>query len=139
MSMDDEEGVIAANRAFYRAFASGDVAAMDEIWAREKPVACIHPGGPVLESRAVILDSWASIMFSHDRPAIQPQRVRLSLLGEIAYVTLYERLTHNCLSATNVFAREQGVWKMVLHQSGPGPTPVMQQHDDEGEQRPVLH
>ena len=121
MSTDDEEAVIAANRALYRAFAAGDLAAMDALWAREKPVACIHPGGPVLESRAIILDSWAAIMTSPDRPTIQPQRVRAFLLGDIAFVTLYERLSHNCLAATNVFAREQGAWKLVLHQSGPGP------------------
>src|SRR5687768_14712089 len=84
MSTDDEEAVISANRSLYRAFAAGDLAAMDALWAREKPVACIHPGGPVLESRAIILDSWAAIMVSPDRPSIQPQRVRVFLLGDIA-------------------------------------------------------
>ena len=130
MSTDDEEAVIAANRAFYRAFAAGDVGAMDALWARDKPVACIHPGGPVLENRAVILDSWAAIMFGPDRPSIQAQKVRVFLLGDIAFVTCYERLANNTLSATNVFAKEEGAWKLMHHQSGPGPTPLLQRRED---------
>ena len=136
MPTDDEEAVIAANRAFYRAFASGDLRAMDALWAREKPVACIHPGGPVLESRAVIMDSWASIMAGADRLAIRTQRVRAFLLGEIAFVTCYERVSNSCLAATNVFAREADGWKLVLHQSGPGPAPLAEMREG----RPlVLH
>ena len=41
----DEHAVLAANAAFYRAFAERDVDAMDALWARSIPVACIHPGG----------------------------------------------------------------------------------------------
>ena len=131
MSSGDEEDVIAVNRAFYRAFAAGDLDAMDRLWAKEKPVACIHPGGPVLDNRAIIMDSWASILSGPDRPAIRPQKVRVSKLGDIAFVTLYERLSDNCLAATNIFAREDGNWKLVLHQSGPGPA-IAARRADEG-------
>ena len=43
---DDEEreAVLAANRAFYRAFAEPDVAGMDQIWAQTGAVVCLHPG-----------------------------------------------------------------------------------------------
>ena len=46
--MSDEEAVLAANEAFYRAFAARDFAAMDALWAAEAPVACIHPGWDAL-------------------------------------------------------------------------------------------
>ena len=42
--MADDEAVLFANEAFYRAFADRDVEAMDEVWAQGVPVACIHPG-----------------------------------------------------------------------------------------------
>lgn len=136
MSRDDEEAVIAAHRAFYRAFAAGDLAAMEALWARERPVACIHPGGPVLDSRAVIMDSWASILLGPDRPAVRAQKVRVFMLGDIAFVTCYERVSDGLLAATNVFAREDGHWKLVLHQSSPASAPV---REPDGARPLVLH
>ena len=136
MSDDEEEAVIAANRAFYRAFATGDMAAMDALWARERPVSCIHPGGPVLASRAVIMDSWASILLGPDRPAVRPQKLRVFGFGDTAFVTCYERMSDGLLAATNVYARERGAWKMVLRQSSPA-FPAM---PESSQDRPlVLH
>ena len=42
--MTDADAVLAANLEFYRAFTMRDVAAMDALWARDAPVACLHPG-----------------------------------------------------------------------------------------------
>ena len=53
-SLDD---ALAANRAFYHAFSSRDLATMDTIWARGVPVLCIHPGWPALMERAAVLSS----------------------------------------------------------------------------------
>ena len=131
MSTDDEEAVIAASREFYRAFASGDLEAMDALWSRERPVACIHPGGPVLATRDLILDSWASILRDPDRPAIRAQKVKVFLLGETAFVTCYERVLDGCLAASSVFAREGEAWKLVLHQAGPGPARLMRTRQEQ--------
>src|SRR5689334_16925967 len=45
---DDEErdAVLAANRAFYRAFNDRDYAAMEGIWAPAGAMVCLHPGQP---------------------------------------------------------------------------------------------
>jgi hypothetical protein len=45
---DEREAVLAANRAFYRAFNDRDFAAMDALWAPTGPVVCLHPGHPPL-------------------------------------------------------------------------------------------
>ena len=58
----DERAVLAANAAFYRAFAERDVAAMDALWARSTPVACIHPGWQVLNGREAVMASWRGIL-----------------------------------------------------------------------------
>ena len=44
--MTDSDAVLAANLEFYRAFTTRDLAAMDALWARAAPVACIHRAGP---------------------------------------------------------------------------------------------
>lgn len=136
MSKDEDEDVMAANREFYRAFAAGDMAAMDALWARDAAVACIHPGGPVLESRAIIMDSWASILFGPDRPLVRCQKVTLSRFGDTAFVTCYERVRDGLLAASNVFVRERGAWKLVLRQASPASTPSREARE---EQPLVLH
>ena len=54
---DDEEreAVLAANRAFYRAFAERDVAGMDQIWAQTGAMVCLHPGQAPLHGRTEIM------------------------------------------------------------------------------------
>ena len=45
--MDDQMAILACNTEFYAAFAAGDFARMDGVWASDE-VACIHPGMPPL-------------------------------------------------------------------------------------------
>ena len=54
--MTDEDEVLAANAAFYAAFANSDVKAMDSVWARRAPVACVHPGWEALVGRDRVMD-----------------------------------------------------------------------------------
>ena len=49
-----ESNVLAANAAFYRAFNSGDGRGMVALWSEEHPVACFHPGSPVLLGRLAV-------------------------------------------------------------------------------------
>ena len=53
---------LAANRAFYHAFSSRDLGAMEMLWACGVPVLCIHPGWPPLVDRGAVLSSWRDIM-----------------------------------------------------------------------------
>ena len=59
----DEEEVLRANESFYAAFASRDLGAMDSLWARESPVACLHPGWNLLSGRDEVMRSWRGILF----------------------------------------------------------------------------
>ncbi len=117
--MPDAQEVLSANREFYRAFAERDLEAMHTLWAREAPVACIHPGWNALAGRRPVLESWGSIFLSPEPPTIRCHLPRAYLLGEVAFVICYEVLERGSLTATNTFARERGAWKMVHHQAGP--------------------
>ena len=112
------QAVLQANLAFYEAFAAGDVAAMDQVWARTHLVACIHPGWQVLHGRDQVMASWRAIL-DNDAPAIRCEEAKAFVLDESAFVTCVEHVGDSELVATNIFAREGGLWKMVHHQAGP--------------------
>ena len=68
--MTDSDAVLAANLEFYRAFTARDLAAMDALWARQAPVACLHPGWTALKDRTEIIESWEGILSNPDAPRI---------------------------------------------------------------------
>jgi hypothetical protein len=114
----DEEAALAANQAFYEAFAGADIEAMNALWARRAAVACIHPGWGLLVGRDDVIDSWRRI-FSNAPPDIICHGARAFLLGDAAYVVCLEIMPEGVLIATNLFVREGGRWRMAHHQAGP--------------------
>lgn len=122
-----ESEVLRANATFYRAFSKGDYPAMRELWAERAPVACLHPMSPALVGRDAVLASWREILreappfeLRCDRPVVS------SVLTGVAIISCYEANGEHPahLAATNVFALEDGHWRMVHHQAGPLSTPI---------------
>jgi hypothetical protein len=116
--MDDSDAVLAANLEFYRAFTTRDVAAMDALWARRAPVACIHPGWPALADREAVVESWRRILGSSDSPRIACYDERVFLYGDAALVVCEEELGGGTLVASNWFVREDGKWRIAHHHAG---------------------
>jgi ketosteroid isomerase-like protein len=114
----DETAVLAANDAFYRAFAARDLKALDHLWARRASVACIHPGWQALRGRESVMTSWKDILENPGAPAIACVHPSASVFGDIAFVICNERIPGAELIATNVFTREDGEWRMVHHHAG---------------------
>lgn len=117
--MSQHEAVLFANEVFYLAFRSQDFPAMADIWASAVPVTCIHPGWPPLFGRDEVLESWRGIFAGDGPPEISCHGPRPSVYGDVATVLCYERVPESYLIATNIFAREGGLWKIVHHQAGP--------------------
>lgn len=111
----DEEQVLAANAAFYAAFAAKDADAMTAQWARRAPVACVHPGWHALRGRDAVLASWKSILSGPGSPAISCTDAVAHVLGDAAFVICVEHIPGVELIATNTFVREDGDWKIVHH------------------------
>jgi ketosteroid isomerase-like protein len=122
--MNEAAAVEFANDAFYVAFAGGDVEAMAELWSRTAAVTCIHPGWAPLFGRAAVMESWAAILGSPQRPDIRARGPNVRVQGEVAYVVCHEVIRQSFLVATNIFLREGGEWKMIHHQAGTAPPPV---------------
>jgi ketosteroid isomerase-like protein len=116
-----EAAVLEANEAFYRAFSRGDYPAMNELWAKEAPVACLHPGARLLAGRHAVLSSFRELLAAAPAWKMVSRNASVHLFGGAAFVTCLEangdQPAH--LAATNIFVLEDGRWKMVHHHAGP--------------------
>ena len=127
--MNDEDAVLATNETFYRAFAKGDGKAMEMIWAEKHPVVCIHPGWDALTDRLSVMESWHGILQS--APPVRCRGAQAFLYGETALVICEEHIHGGLLVATNLFVREDGIWKIAHHQAGQVFELSVDEEDDE--------
>lgn len=116
--MNDSDAVLAANLEFYRAFSARDLVAMDALWARQAPVACVHPGWPPLADRDSVMESWQGILANPNAPRITCFDERVLMYGETALVICEEELDGGTLIASNFFVREDEAWRLAHHQAG---------------------
>jgi len=119
---DERDTVLAANRAFYRAFNDRDYEAMVNVWAPAGAMVCLHPGQPPLHERADILESWRGILSHPESPRVRCVGEWVIGRGSLAIVVCREILANGQLMATNTFVRSGTGWHMVGHHSGPVPT-----------------
>ncbi len=117
----DTAELLIANETFYEAFAMGDVAQMDALWAERVRVTCIHPAQDVLTGRDEVMRSWRGILGTGDAQGFHCERPQATLMGDTGIVVCLECFGEARLLATNVFVREDGRWHMVHHQAGPLP------------------
>ncbi len=117
--MTDERTILAANAAFYKAFATGDIDDMARLWADDDNVSCVHPGWPAIVGRAAVIGSWRDILRSPERPDVTCQEPYAIVPGDHGHVLCIELVGGTALSASNHFRYVNGAWRMVHHQSGP--------------------
>ena len=121
--MSEHDAILFANAAFYAAFTAHDPAAMDKVWATDRPVCCVHPGRTALTSRDAVMRSWEAILGNPETPRMTCHAEKVQVHGDIAIVTCIEHLAlpsgAQFLMATNTFARIGAIWQMVHHQAGP--------------------
>jgi SnoaL-like domain len=129
-----QEAVLFANEAFYQAFAARDIDAMEQLWAKAAPVACIHPGWSPVVGREGVLASWRAILANPASPAIRCRRPQAFLHGDSAFVICYEEIEGAVLIATNLFVREGPGWKMTHHQAGPVAVQSEEEEDEPTEE-----
>lgn len=115
---DERDAVLAANRAFYRAFNDRDAAAMDQIWAPSGSVVCLHPGRAALHDRSEILASWRAIMKHPGAPRVRCAEEWVLGRPGLALVICREILPEGQLMASNLYVRMSGGWHMASHHSG---------------------
>ena len=131
-----------AESAFYAAFESRDLAAMEAVWSSAADTLCIHPMGPALHGWPSIARSWTAVF-----QGIGDARFSLSHLKVLEQAGLCVRFVHenihhgpgftglSLVLATNVFRKERAGWRMVSHHASPGG--VLREADEEPGARPM--
>ncbi|HSO73939.1 MAG TPA: nuclear transport factor 2 family protein [Blastocatellia bacterium] len=138
MTVDAETSIEEANTRFYRALESGDLERMEEVWAHEDWVRCVHPGWDLLTGWNRVRESWLMIFEGGQKMRASPSDVWVHSTGEIGVVTCTENITvfneasfdSAQATATNLFIRRQGRWLMVHHHASPIPTIVPDSSSD---------
>ena len=122
-----EAAVLEANQEFYAAFSRGDYEAMSALWAKLVPVACLHPGAPLLSGRQAVLQSWRQLLDAAPAWRMVSRDATVHVLGHSAFVTCLEangdQPAH--LIATNIFVWEEERWRLVHHHAGPLTVPQL--------------
>lgn len=125
--MDDIGGdvaaVTAANDAFYRAFESGELAAMDRVWEHSERVSCTHPGMPAVHGWDAVRRSWQAILGGGAVPQFIVTEERVTVVGDAAWVVGVENMIlpggSGAGSVVNTFVRGGRGWLMVGHHGAP--------------------
>ena len=121
------EEVTRANEGFYRAFESLDIKRMDEVWAKEDYVTCIHQGWSLRSGWPSVRDSWVVIFNNTFSMKFRLSDVMIQVAGDVAWVLCMENITNNPESegqeshvlATNLYERQHGRWLMIHHHGSP--------------------
>lgn len=116
--MTETDELLAANQAFYDAFAAADSAAMIALWAVDAPLSVIHPGSRVISGRESVFATWRMILDGQEAFDIACVSPRAQCYGETGLVLCYEQVGSQQLMASNLFMREGGAWRLVHHQAG---------------------
>jgi ketosteroid isomerase-like protein len=133
VARDDEQAVLAANAAFYRAFESLDQARMEAVWLRAPHVTCIHPGWSALVGWGPVMTSWARIFENTLSMRFTVADARVMVAGDLAWIVCTEEIESEhrdgrmeaSVQATNVFARHDGRWLLVHHHGSSIHVPVV--------------
>lgn len=121
--MSDMQAILFANEFFYRAFATRDVKALQEIWADSPGISCTHPGWNPVIGRITVLESFRAILQGPSPPDVRCIAPSVTVLGNVAYVLCFEAIGGSHLVATNIFIRDGKQWRLHHHHAGPAGAP----------------
>ncbi len=121
------EEVTKANQRFYEAFSSLDIAVMDQVWAHQDYVTCIHPGWTLRSGWPEVRDSWVLIFNNTFSMTFDLTEVMVQVAGDMAWVICAENITtqqsdepqHAKVLATNLYERIGDEW-LLIHHHGSG-------------------
>src|ERR1041384_464916 len=91
--METIDAIKSANAAFYRAIEAGSIERMEELWAHEEYVRCVHPGWDVVSGWSRVRQSWEQIFAGDPKMRLSPTEVAVYVAGNFAWVTCTENIT----------------------------------------------
>jgi ketosteroid isomerase-like protein len=116
----------AAESAFYAAFEARDLDAMMAVWAGDERIACLHPLAAPLNGHAAVALGWRSLFEAAGQFRMQVDVAHEIRTGDQVIRIVREYLTigreteaRPPILATNIYHREAGGWRMILHHASP--------------------
>ncbi len=146
-----------AETAFYDAIERADIDALAQVWSKDENIVCIHPGCNRIEGRRQVLESFSE-MFAESpalgfciSDALQTGNDNLAIHLVREEIELDEQLI-SIMVSTNIYHREDGGWRMLLHHASHEPELPFEdefgefsdyddvdEYEDDVEPPPVLH
>ena len=123
--MSDVDAILAAQQAFYDAFETRSMDAMDAAWEHSDEVVCTHPGWQTLVGWDRVRASWVGLLANNEHLQFIVTDEHVSVRSDMAYVRVAENIladgsVQGSLTALNVFGRQpDGSWKMLAHHGSP--------------------
>ena len=125
--MDEQNAVLAANRAFYQAFETLEIKEMEKMWLQESYIKCVHPGWPLLAGWGPVMASWERIFTNTESMRFTLSDVRVKVSGSLSWVVLIENLESggpggsslSQILTTNLFEKRGNEWFIVHHHGSP--------------------
>ncbi len=123
--------MLAVNAAFYEAFERGDFDTMQQVWADDDGVVCVHPASAPIRGQAAVMRSWLALMAQAAYIQFFLTDVEASVTGDVASVTCTENVLSagadmptgvfagGSAAATNVFRRTPEGWRLWIHHASP--------------------
>jgi ketosteroid isomerase-like protein len=112
-----------AHRDFYRAFESLSIERMDEAWAHDDSVTCVHPGWPLAAGWRAVRETWVTIFRNTESMRFEILDERIDVRGDLAWIVCIEKIRsgdgEGAVLATNVLRRDGGRWRIVHHHGSP--------------------
>ncbi|MBW2455623.1 MAG: nuclear transport factor 2 family protein [Deltaproteobacteria bacterium] len=113
-----ERNLLEANLAFYEALTARDLEGMARLWSDAERVSCVHAGWQVLHGRRQVMASWRALLSDAAHPLLRCEDARAVVIDQVGLVTCAEKLPDGARAATNLFALERGIWKLVHRHVG---------------------
>lgn len=127
----DLDDVLRANADFYAAFERGDYDAMQDIWADDDGLVCVHPATEPIRGRRDVMRSWMVLMANSPYIQFFLTDIEGVVVGDVASVTCTENVLSaaadtpvgvfagGSATATNVFRRTGDRWRLWIHHASP--------------------
>ncbi len=130
MTADIDE-VLVAHAEFYAAFERADYDAMQEVWADDDGIVCVHPAAEPIRGRVAVMRSWLALMAGVPYIQFFLTDVQASVVGDLASVSCRENVLSagadtpigafagGSAAATNVFRHTPSGWRLWVHHASP--------------------
>ncbi|XP_020236497.1 uncharacterized protein LOC109816044 isoform X2 [Cajanus cajan] len=125
LQKESKTTVFGANSRFYESFRTGDLAAMQALWAKKDEVCCVHPGLKGISGYDDIIESWDFVWANYEFPLeIKLEDIKVHARGDMGYVTCMEFVKTKGgrwggQFVTNVFEKIDGQWLICIHHASP--------------------